>query len=133
MEVLRWEIAEREQSAAFAAAVDDPDRSPSLLADPSGRRIRLLSIDAAAAARHDEDVAAGFRELLAERRAVIRDLVEEDVESPDGAAFAISIVESGIALADAAGILDSMDHLLPTVYAMLESMATERSAVPPQL
>lgn len=125
VEVIRWKIAEREQSPEFLAIVNDPSRSVTLLVDDSGRDIRLLLVDAAAAARHDLDVAAGMLELSAQRHQAICDLVSADVADPDTTASIIAIVETGIAVAEATCVHQPLEQLLPALLIMLSSLATD--------
>ncbi|MCX4098408.1 hypothetical protein [Nocardia sp. alder85J] len=60
----------------------DPDRALELMYHEAGHDIRLLDVDAAAAARHDPDIAAGLHELHRERHTWIRDAIS-DVTEPD--------------------------------------------------
>lgn len=125
VEVIRWKIAEREQSPEFMAAVNDPSRSAGLLADPSGRDIRLLYVDAAAASRHDPDVAAGIAELFAERREAILDAIHDDVSDAEAAASVIFIIETGLAVAEAIPMQPPAERFLPTLESALMALTIQ--------
>ena len=62
VEVIRRKMAERDQATDFSLAATDPETGIELMYDERDRQIRMLEVDAAAAARHDPDVAAGPRE-----------------------------------------------------------------------
>ena len=64
VEVIRWKIAERDHTPGFSEATADLERGVELMYAEDGREIRLLEVDAAAAARHDPDVAAGLASSL---------------------------------------------------------------------
>ena len=103
VEVIRWKLAEREHSPEFARTVADPDRNVDLMRDPRGRDVRLLEVDAAAAARHDPDVAAGMAELYAERHLAIRTAMSQ-ASDPDVMAFVIAALTVGIGMKEAVGV-----------------------------
>ncbi len=67
VEVIRWKIAERDHAPGFSEATADFERGIGLMYAEDRRDIRLLEVDAAAAARHDPDVAAGLANLYGER------------------------------------------------------------------
>ncbi|MQY31935.1 TetR/AcrR family transcriptional regulator [Nocardia aurantia] len=102
VEVIRWKHTEREQSPDFLAALQDPDRALDLMYDGAGREIRLLDVDAAAAARHDPDIAAGIEELHRERHEWIRNAIV-GVADPDVATWLIFVLSLGIGMREAAG------------------------------
>jgi AcrR family transcriptional regulator len=131
VEVIRWKYAERVESPEFIAAVNDPNRSASLLVDESGRDIRLLEVDAAAAARHSPDVATGMRELYVDRHAAIRSAIADDVPDPDTAAWIIALIDAGVGMKNALGD-EPPDHqrFLATLQSMLASLTRE---VPPNV
>jgi AcrR family transcriptional regulator len=119
VEVIRWTLAEREHSAHFAASVGDPEAAASLMYEESGRAIRLLEVDAAAAARHDPDVEAGLTELYRERQKRIRAAVA-GVPDPEMAAWLISTLAAGIAMKQATGLpLPGTARLRATILASL--------------
>jgi AcrR family transcriptional regulator len=102
VEVIRTQLAAREHTLAFSDALHQgEERAIELLYDDAGRAIRLLEVDAAAAARHDPDVAAGLDDLYRERQAHMRAAME-GVSDVDVAAWLISVVAAGIAMKQAA-------------------------------
>jgi AcrR family transcriptional regulator len=111
VEVIRWKLAERDHAPGFLEATADPRRGVALLSDEQGRGIRLLEVDAAAAARHDPDVAAGLAILYGERHQRIRDAVA-DVRDPDTTAWLIAALSGGIGMKESAGLpLPDTDRL----------------------
>ncbi|WP_019929594.1 TetR/AcrR family transcriptional regulator [Nocardia sp. BMG111209] len=102
VEVIRWKHSEREQEPDFVAALADPERGLDLMYDRAGRDIRLLDVDAAAAARHDPDIAAGLEEIHRERHAWIREAVA-DASDPDTVTWLIFALSLGIGMREAAG------------------------------
>lgn len=108
VEVIRWKLAERDEAIDFTKAAADPERAVELMYDERYRDIRLLEVDAAAAARHDPDVAAGLAELYGERNQRIRDAVG-DVRDPDSATWLIVALVAGIGMREAIGLPVS-DH-----------------------
>jgi AcrR family transcriptional regulator len=101
VEVIRTKLAEAD------AAVDYSDvhnhRGVALMHDEVGRDARLLQVDAAAAARHDPDVAAGLREMYAERHLRIQDAMDPS-DDPGAAALIIAALTLGIGMHEAASI-----------------------------
>ena len=73
VEVIRSKIAERDRTIDYVEARANPERGVALIHDEAGRDIRLLEVDAAAAARHDPEIAAGLMAFYLERHARIRD------------------------------------------------------------
>lgn len=102
VEVIRSMLAAREHAPDFPAATADAQHGVELMYDPRGREVRLLEVDAAAAARHDPEVAAGLAELYEERHARIRDAVA-DAPDPDAVVWLISAISAGIGSREAAG------------------------------
>jgi AcrR family transcriptional regulator len=103
VEVIRWKLAEREHSAYFADALRDPDHAIDLLHDVRAQDIRVLQVDAAAAARHDPDVAAGMADLYAERDAAIRAALSAHPD-PETAAWFLATISAGIGVKEAVGL-----------------------------
>lgn len=137
VEVLRWRFTERGKSPEFVATINDPARSVGLLTDRASRDIRLLQIDAAAAARHDPDVASGMLELYAQRHQEIRDLIADDVPDSDTVAFIISVLEAGIGAKESIGAHVDADRVIPAIHTMLWTLAEvdparHQTASPPQ-
>src|SRR5262249_31714292 len=86
VEALRWKVAQRDSEVDLVDAASDPIHGVGLMFGEDGRELRMLEVDAAAAARHDPDVAAGMAELYAERHERIRDAAS-DLPDPDTAAW----------------------------------------------
>jgi AcrR family transcriptional regulator len=103
VEVIRWKMAERDEMIDFAAA-SDPARGIDLLYDGLGRDLRLLEVDAAAAARHDADVMAGLSTLYKERLARTERVIGNGVPDPKALAWFISTLGAGIGMREAAGM-----------------------------
>jgi AcrR family transcriptional regulator len=103
VEVIRWKLAEREHSAYFADALRDLDGAVDLLHDVRAQDIRVLQVDAAAAARHDPDVAAGMADLYAERDAAIRAAMSAHPD-PEMAAWFLATISAGIGMKEAMGL-----------------------------
>jgi len=72
VEVIRWKLAERDAAIDFAT-VNDLESGVALMYDGHYHEVRLLEVDAAAAARHDPDVAAGLALLYRERTERMRE------------------------------------------------------------
>jgi hypothetical protein len=91
--------------------------------DDTGRGIRLLEVDAAAAARHDRDVAAGLTELDRERQEQIR-AVASGTSDVEAAAWLISVIAGGIAMKQAAGQSQpDADRLRTTLLAAFSGLS----------
>jgi AcrR family transcriptional regulator len=101
VEVIRTKLAEADAAVDYA----DPDnhRGVALMHDEVGRDARLLQVDAAAVARHDPDVAAGLREMYAERRLHIQEAMDPS-DDPAAAAVIIAALTLGIGVHEAASI-----------------------------
>jgi TetR/AcrR family transcriptional repressor of nem operon len=102
VEVIRWKLAERDHAPGFSEAAADTARAVVLMYDESGHDIRLLEVDAAAAARHDPDVAAGLADLYRERHARIRDAMSA-AHDPDTAAWLVGAITGGIGMKESTG------------------------------
>jgi AcrR family transcriptional regulator len=122
VEVIRWKLAEREHTDEFTHAVANPQRGIDLMYDKAGREHRLLEVDAAAAARHDRDVAAGLAELYAERHARIRAGMSERSD-PETATWLITTLAAGIGSREAAGVaLPDRESLRSALWAVLQAL-----------
>ena len=73
-----------------------------MLYSPHRRDVRVLMVEAAAAARHDDDVAAGLGAFYDERLVQMRHAVAE-LPDPDTAAWLVGVLVDGIGLREAAG------------------------------
>jgi AcrR family transcriptional regulator len=102
VEVIRWKLAERDHAPGFSEATADPERGVELMYDERGRDIRLLEVDAAAAARHDPDVAAGLASLYGDRHARIRDAMSS-AHDPETAAWLVGVLTAGIGMKESTG------------------------------
>lgn len=103
VEVIRTRIAEGDHAPGFLEAVADPATGIELMYAASRREIRVLEVDAAAAARHDPDVAAGLAALYEDRHARIRDAMAE-MHDPDAAAWIVGVTSGGIGMKEAASL-----------------------------
>jgi AcrR family transcriptional regulator len=122
VEVIRWKIAERDHAPGFSEAAADPDRGVELMYDEQGRESRLLEVDAAAAARHDPDVAAGLASLYEDRFARIRDAMS-DVRDPDTAAWLVGVLTAGIGSKESTGLpLPDTDRLHAALLAVVRAL-----------
>ena len=125
VEVIRWKIAERDQVIDYIEARGDPARGVELMHDEIGRDCRLLEVDAAAAARHDPEVAAGLRDLYLDRNDRIRDAMSE-LADPDAAAWVVSALTAGIGMRESAGLPPpSTDRLTATILAAISGLADQ--------
>ena len=123
VEVIRWKLADRDHAAGFGEATTDPQRGVDLMFDTSRREIRLLEVDAAAAARHDPDVAAGLEGLYDERIDHIREAVS-DLRDPDDVAWLITTLSFGIGMKESIGLpLPDRDCLHDLFVAVLDALS----------
>jgi AcrR family transcriptional regulator len=122
VEVIRWKIAERDHAPGFSEATADFESGVDLMYAEDRREIRLLEVDAAAAARHDPDVAAGLASLYGERDGRIRDAMA-DVRDPDTAAWLVGVLSAGIGTKESTGLpLPDADRLHATLVAVLRAL-----------
>jgi AcrR family transcriptional regulator len=103
VEVIRWRIAAIDHDLVVDA-VRQSDNAMSLMLDERRREIRLLEVDAAAAARHDPEVAAGLRELYDSRLLAIGEAATGAVSDPEAHAWLIVALSFGIGAGEAIGI-----------------------------
>lgn len=119
VEVIRWKLADRDHAAGFAEALADPEPAVGLIFDDEGRDVRLLEVDAAAAARHDPDVAAGLAELYEERLGRIRDAMAE-LRDPETAAWLVAALTGGIGMKESSRLpLPDADRLRAAILGAL--------------
>lgn len=122
VEAIRWKLAERENEPRFVEATAGDEGGVSLMYDDAGRQVRLLEVDAAAAARHDPDVAAGLADFYRERHERIRD-VTSGLRDPDSSAWLVAALTGGIGMREAAGVpLPDHDRLGETIIAAIRGM-----------
>jgi AcrR family transcriptional regulator len=115
VEVIRTKLAERDFPPQSGDAPADALHGVELLYDESRREIRLLEVDAAAAARNDPDVAAGLALLYDERHVRIRDAMA-GVRDADSAAWLVSVLTGGIGMKEAAGLARPDDEHLRALF-----------------
>jgi hypothetical protein len=93
--------------------------------DERRRDIRLLEVDAAAAARHDADVAAGLRAFHVERHARTRDAASE-LEDPDTVAWVIAVLKAGFGMKESSGLgRPDADRLHKVIVTALRALLQE--------
>jgi len=110
VEVIRTELETRDAAIDLEVAAADPAAMFDLFIHPGSRELRILQIDAAAASRHDADVAAGLDELHRTRGSWIIESLG-GVEDAETIAFVISALSAGV------GALESQERELPDVDA----------------
>jgi AcrR family transcriptional regulator len=102
VEVIRWQLAERDEAIDFSP-LTDLDSGIALMYDERYYDVRLLEVDAAAAARHDPDVAAGLAMLYRERHERTRDAISA-MRDPDTTAWLMSTIMGVVGLKDSIGL-----------------------------
>jgi AcrR family transcriptional regulator len=122
VEVIRWKLAERDEAIDFSSLTDF-EAGIALMYDERYHDIRLLEVDAAAAARHDPDVAAGLAALYRERHERTRDAISA-MRDPDTTAWVMSTIMGGVGLKDSIGLpRPDADRLAATLIAALGALA----------
>lgn len=125
VEVIRWKLAEQDASIDFGAAQSGPFHGVDLMYHESGREVRLLEVDAAAAARHDPEVAAGLTDLYRERHGQIRATMA-DLDDPDTAAWVLAALSAGIGMKEASGVsLPDPEPLTATIWAAVHGLTLQ--------
>ncbi len=102
VEVIRTQLAERDAQFDAQAAVERPMETFFQFINPDSRHLRLLQIDAAAAARHDPDVAAGVAEIFSARNAWILDTLRR-LDAPEVVLYVINALSAGVGVQEAHG------------------------------
>jgi AcrR family transcriptional regulator len=102
VEVIRSELAKRDAQIDFSA-YDDFVLGVELMYDERYREVRLLEVDAFAAARHDTDVAAGLTFLYRERTERMRDALAP-MRDPETVAWIMGALIGGIGMREAIGL-----------------------------
>lgn len=100
VEVIRTQLAERDAQFDIQAAAERPIEVFDQFINPRSRDLRLLQIDAAAAARHDPDVAAGVQEIFTARNAWILGTLRR-YNSPEALLYIINALSAGIGVQEA--------------------------------
>ena len=102
VEVIRTQLAERDAQFDIDSALEQPMDVFVQFINPLSRNLRLLQIDAAAAARHDPDVAAGVEEIYAARSSWILDTLRR-LDSPETLLYIINALSAGVGAQEAHG------------------------------
>lgn len=102
VEVIRTQLAERDAQFDAQAALERPIEVFIQFINPDSRHLRLLQIDAAAAARHDPDVAAGVAEIFSARSAWILDTLRR-LDAPEVLLYVINALSAGVGVQEAHG------------------------------
>ena len=124
VEVIRRKLAERDEVTDFSLAAADAESGVELMYDERYRQIRMLEVDAAAAARHDTDVAAGLSELYAQRHERIRQAAAA-LGDPEAAAWLIEALTAGIGMKESAGqTFPEPDRLRAALLGMIGGLPT---------
>ena len=126
VEVIRWKIAESDRGVDYAAVGASLERGAELIHDDYNRDTRLLEVDAAAAARHDPEIADGLRNLYVQRHAQICAAMSE-LADPDAAAWVVTALTAGLGMWESTGPpRPAGSRLTATILAMLEGLAGQR-------
>jgi len=127
VEVIRWKIAESDRATDYVEVGTSLERGAALIHDGTSRDTRLLEVDAAAAARHDPDVAAGLRSFYLERHARICDAMSE-LADPDTAAWVVTALTAGVGMKESTGLpLPDGDRLTAAILAALNGLTSQRA------
>jgi AcrR family transcriptional regulator len=127
VEVIRWKIAQGDQAVDYVEVSASLAQGAALIHDVRNRDTRLLEVDAAAAARHDPDVAAGLESLYLERHAQICDAMS-DVADPDAAAWVVTALTAGIGMKESTGLpLPDADRLTAAFVAALSGLFAQET------
>jgi AcrR family transcriptional regulator len=122
VEVIRWKLAERDTSIDFSPYTDF-NSGIALMFDDAYHDVRLLEVDAAAAARHDPDVGAGLAALYADRHERTRDAIS-DMRDADTTAWLMSTIIAGIGVKDSMGLpRPDAERIAATLIAALAALA----------
>ncbi len=126
VEVIRWKIAENDREVDYVEVGASPERGAELVHDENGRDTRLLEVDAAAAARHDPEIAAGLRSLYLERHTQICDAMSE-LADPDTAAWVVTALTAGIGMKESTGLpFPEASKLTAAILAALNGLISQR-------
>jgi AcrR family transcriptional regulator len=128
VEVIRWTMAAQDETIDYRDAATDPARGVELMHNQIGRDLRALEVDAAAAARHDPEIAAGLVSLYTERHERIRAVVAE-LDDPDTAAWIIAALTGGIGMKESTGLRSpDDDRLNAALLGVVNGLMAARSA-----
>lgn len=101
-----------------------------LLLTEENRAFRFLEVDAAAAARHDPDVAAGLSVFYRDRQARIQVMVTGQVSDPETVAWLLSALAAGIGAKGSVGIEQPTVERLYAVLSRLVDAGTQSDPRP---
>jgi AcrR family transcriptional regulator len=125
VEVIGWKIAESDRATDYVEVRASLERGAALIHDETNRDTRLLEVDAAAAARHDPDVASGLRSLYLERHARICEAMGEHAD-PDTATWVISALTAGVGMKESTGLpVPDARRLTTTIVAVLDGLISQ--------
>jgi AcrR family transcriptional regulator len=131
VEVIRWKIAEGDRAIVYVEVRASIQSGAALIHDETNRDTRLLEVDAAAAARHDPEVAAGLRSLYLERHAQICEAMS-GVANPDAAAWVVTALTAGIGMKESTGLpLPDAGQMTSAIVAAIEGLISQESAHAP--
>jgi AcrR family transcriptional regulator len=124
VEVIRWKLADSDQATDYTEVSTSLERGAELIHDARNRDTRLLEVDAAAAARHDPEVAAGLANLYLERHARICDAMSEsEAADPDAAAWVVTALTAGIGMKESSGLpIPDADRLTAAISDALRGL-----------
>jgi AcrR family transcriptional regulator len=124
VEVIRWKLADSDQATDYTEVSTSLERGAELMHDARNRDTRLLEVDAAAAARHDPEVAAGLANLYLERHARICDAMSEsEAPDPDSAAWVVTALTAGIGMKESSGLpIPDADRLTAAISDALRGL-----------
>jgi AcrR family transcriptional regulator len=123
VEVIRWQYLQFESSPGFAKAISESKTAVSLLWSREGLGVRLLTVDAAAAARHDPDVLAGMAALDRERAAAVDKRLEEVPPGAQAVEWLVLALAAGIGMREAWGVrTPEQGELEQTVARLIDAL-----------
>ena len=128
VEVIRTQLAERDAQFDTQAVVERPMETFFQFINPDSRHLRLLQIDAAAAARHDPDVAAGVAKIFSARNAWILDTLRR-LDAPEVVLYIINALSAGVGVQEAHGRPAPDPELWSKTVAQLFGMREPPSSV----
>jgi AcrR family transcriptional regulator len=125
VEVIRQRIAASDQAVDYVEVGASLARGAELIHQEATRDTRLLEVDAAAAARHDPDVAAGLTSLYMERHAQICQAMSE-LADPDAAAWVVTALTAGVGMKESIGLpLPEAKRLTSAIMAALDGLLSQ--------
>ena len=123
VEVIRWRLVDFDAATDYDAVSADIELGVDLMYSDEGRQTRLLEVDAAAAARHDDDVASGLADLYNERHNRIRDALGSS-DDADTVAWLVAALTAGIGMKEStAPAVPDRARLRRKIVAAIEAMS----------